>query len=293
MGEKDITEKILADYNDVFADIVNVLLFNGKPVVDTNALINTKDKQQLKVENKIHEEERDCSKVFLNKNIRIALIGLEHQTKIDPDEPFRVIAYDGVSYKGQLLSTDKQRYPVITLVLYFGTERWNKPKSLYEALDIPDEWKPYANNYEINLFEIAFLSDEQVKMFKSDFRIVADYFVQMRKNKEYVPTKENFDHVDAILKTMKALTGDYRFQEAQNQDEKGGAKNMADVFDKFKRKGYEEGFAAGEAAGKAAGFAAGEQKGSVMTLLNLGKSPEEIAQRVNLEVSEVKRIIAS
>ena len=27
MGEKDITEKILADYNDVFADIVNVLLF--------------------------------------------------------------------------------------------------------------------------------------------------------------------------------------------------------------------------------------------------------------------------
>ena len=30
MGEKDITEKILADYNDVFADIVNVLLFGEK-----------------------------------------------------------------------------------------------------------------------------------------------------------------------------------------------------------------------------------------------------------------------
>jgi hypothetical protein len=34
MGEKDITEKILADYNDVFADIVNVLLFGGKTIVD-------------------------------------------------------------------------------------------------------------------------------------------------------------------------------------------------------------------------------------------------------------------
>ena len=33
-GEKDITEKILADYNDVFADIVNVLLFGGKTIVD-------------------------------------------------------------------------------------------------------------------------------------------------------------------------------------------------------------------------------------------------------------------
>lgn len=33
MGEKDITEKILADYNDVFADIVNVLLFGGKQLL--------------------------------------------------------------------------------------------------------------------------------------------------------------------------------------------------------------------------------------------------------------------
>ena len=30
MAEKDIVEKTLEAYNDVFADIVNVLLFNGK-----------------------------------------------------------------------------------------------------------------------------------------------------------------------------------------------------------------------------------------------------------------------
>ena len=29
MGEKDMSEKILEDYNDVFSDIVNVLLFHG------------------------------------------------------------------------------------------------------------------------------------------------------------------------------------------------------------------------------------------------------------------------
>ena len=28
MGEKDIAEKVLEDYNDVFADIVNVLLLS-------------------------------------------------------------------------------------------------------------------------------------------------------------------------------------------------------------------------------------------------------------------------
>ena len=29
MGQKDITEKVLEDYNDVFADIINGLLFGG------------------------------------------------------------------------------------------------------------------------------------------------------------------------------------------------------------------------------------------------------------------------
>ena len=30
MAEKDVAEKLLEDYNDVFADIVNVLLFCGR-----------------------------------------------------------------------------------------------------------------------------------------------------------------------------------------------------------------------------------------------------------------------
>lgn len=41
MGEKDLSEKILADYNDVFADIVNVLLFNGECKIKESQLENT------------------------------------------------------------------------------------------------------------------------------------------------------------------------------------------------------------------------------------------------------------
>ena len=37
MAEKDITEKTLEAYNDVFADIINVLLFNGRRYVKENA----------------------------------------------------------------------------------------------------------------------------------------------------------------------------------------------------------------------------------------------------------------
>ena len=38
MGEKDIAEKVLLSYNDVFSDIVNVLLFGGKEVILENDL---------------------------------------------------------------------------------------------------------------------------------------------------------------------------------------------------------------------------------------------------------------
>ena len=54
---------------------------------------------------------------------------------------------------------------------------------------------------KINVFEIAWLTDEQISMFKSDFRIVVDFFVRKRKNKDYVPdNKTEIRHVDAVLK---------------------------------------------------------------------------------------------
>ena len=44
MGEKDIAEKNLEAWNDVFADIVNVLLFKGKRLVNEQDLeADTKD----------------------------------------------------------------------------------------------------------------------------------------------------------------------------------------------------------------------------------------------------------
>lgn len=191
MAEKDITEKLLEDYNDVFADIVNVLLFDGKRVVSPEKLQETGVKSQYKAGAKIHELERDVAKLWQEGNVQIALCGLENQTKSERDMPLRVIGYDGNSYRAQLLNPEKrQRYPVLTLVLYFGMERWNQPKNLKKLLNIPKELDEYINDYKINVFEIAWLKEEQVNQFQSDFRIVADYFVQMRKNNTYNPSSQ-------------------------------------------------------------------------------------------------------
>ena len=40
MQEKDVTQKVLEKYNDVFADILNVLLFGGRNVVELLTLMS-------------------------------------------------------------------------------------------------------------------------------------------------------------------------------------------------------------------------------------------------------------
>ena len=99
MAEKDASEKILESYNDVFSDIVNVLLFNGRQVLGADELEDQATRTYYKADGRLHEIERDVAKRWKNGNIRVACIGFENQTASDPDMPLRVIGYDGAEYR--------------------------------------------------------------------------------------------------------------------------------------------------------------------------------------------------
>ena len=252
MGEKDITEKILLSYADVFADVVNGLLFKGEQVIKQEELVDQAPRAIYKADGKTREVERDVAKRWLKNNIRIACIGFENEPKPDPYMPLRVFNYDGAEYRTQLLkeNIEKPKYPVVTLVLYFGyKKRWNEPKSLHEAMDIPEKFKPFVADLKLNLFEIAYLTDEQLGYFHSDFRIVADYFVQKQRNGDYVPSREKLQHVEAVLQLLSVMTRDTRFEEVLNQEDgydQGGVNNMCDVLDRVEAKGVAIGRAEGE-----------------------------------------------
>ena len=247
MAEKDITEKQLASYNDVFADIVNVLLFDGERLVKEEELENDTARSAVKFHDALHEQERDVAKFWKHSNVRIALYGLENQTDIDVDIPLRVLSYDGASYRAQLNGKQRKRYPVVTLILYFGEQRWNRPHSLHDCLDIPEELKPFVSDYKVNVFEIAWLSDEQVKLFQSDFRFVADYFVQTRKNKNYIPPGELVTHAHEVLQLMAAVSGSERFEKAANEVRRGEKISMYSYFDEVEDRGIQKGISIGKA----------------------------------------------
>lgn len=83
----------------------------------------------------------------------------------------------------------------------------------------------------------------------NDFKIVADCFVQIRKNKNYVPIKETIRHVDEVLKLMSVLTNDDRFYQIQNSEKLGGEITMCEVLDKVEERGKEIGKEIGKEQG--------------------------------------------
>ena len=109
-------------------------------------------------------------------------------------------------------------------------------------MDIPEGFEPYVSDYEMkNLYEIAFLTPEKVKLFRSDFRYVADYLVQKRMTNDYKPSADLLQHVDETLKLMSVLTDDRRFEEVIQELPGKGGTSMCTVLDKVENKGKLEG----------------------------------------------------
>ena len=244
MQEKDITQKMLERHNDVFSDIVNVLLFGGKKVVAEEALFDAVTDSALKIDGRVRFQDRDVAKYWKDSQINIALFGLENQITPNKLMPLRVISYDGTEYgkQSRTENIDKKKYPVISLVLYLGFEqKWLYPKNLLGIIDVDEKLKPYVNDYKINLFEIAYLDREIIDSFTSDFWILADYLYQMRVNRNYVADKKSIGHIEELLMLMSAMTGDKRFEEIIDEANTKEVVNMCEVLDIVEARGIEKG----------------------------------------------------
>lgn len=244
MQQKDLSEKVLEDNNDIFADIVNVLLFDGEDTVEEDTLVSTAVHSQYKDHSgKLHEQERDIAKYWRKGNTDIVLYGIENQTKVESRMPVRIFGYEGASYRGQ--HDKKTIVPVITMVLYYGTDRrWTAPANIKSLIKVPDGLDKYVNDVKANVFEIAWLTDDQISKFKSDFKIVANFFVNKRKNKDYIPDdKTTIKHVDEILKFLSVMTGDNRYEKLLADKE--GVSNMCDVAQRLEDRGMKKGIEKG------------------------------------------------
>ena len=243
MAEKDKVEKLLEDYPDVFADIINVLIYDGKQVVKPEELRTTNVQSQYKASDDVlHEEERDILKEWTKGKDYKVFFGIENQTTKDRKMPLRVIAYDGASYRSQMLKKNQKDFcKVITLVLHFGNRRWEGDKELQEIIKKQSGEEEWFQNYKLNVVDIAYLTEEQVKMFRSDFGIIADYFVKRRKGYKALENHQLIKHVDEMLKFMKIFAEDNRFLKLNVKKDEKGEVTMCTILDAVEQKGINKG----------------------------------------------------
>lgn len=228
MAEKDMAEKKLEDYPEVFTDIVNTLLFSDSSIrLDENKIVDGPTESIYKAEEQDKEQRRDTFKYYDigNKGILfcVAAYGIENQSTIDNVMPVRIMNYDASAYKSQvfgLKSSSKQTnqkrkriYPVITIVLNFSEKEWKTSRSLYDMMALPSDLAKYVQDYKINVFDVAFLEDDVIEKFTSDFKAVARFFKDKRLRLEANDTIE-IKHPAEIADLFSVFTGDEGYRDA-------------------------------------------------------------------------------
>ena len=270
LGEKDILEKKLLMFNDVFADFVNGIMFDGKDVVKEDELVDLSGWSHYKGDDSKHRfQDRDVVKLWKKENVVISLIGIENQDVPDEDMVFRVISYDGASYRTQLVEKERRKrkketeningkvdiFPVITFVIYYGEEEWKHETTLYKRLNLDSELKHYVSDYSINLIDLKKLSEDDINKFKKDFKLIADYMVKGSKHKA---DRIDLNHPEEVSELILRLTGEELPFEVECEE---GGKNMEKFFEPMFERAEARGRAEGEARGRAEGEARGRAEG--------------------------------
>lgn len=295
MGTKDTTQKRLEDFEDIFADISNVLLYDGEDVIKENELETVTAKDTYTVEHQIHEVERDVAKRWRHHSLHISLIGLENQTDPDYKMPLHVICYDGASYRAQLNAEDpKKTYPVITLVLYMGTEKhWTAPKQLTDCFKYDERLSKFISNYKINVVELAWLSDEQILKFKTEFRNFVELLRDTRLGRKPQYSPIQIKHVHELLQLMRVMSGNDEYEQLLKQTTNNLKQKKLKGDEITMKKIVSLGFDEARAEARAAGLAEGEAQEKFATakrMLALGKSLQDIMLITDLPMSKIQEL---
>lgn len=261
MGAKDLTAKKLEDYNDVFADIYNTLLFEEDLIIEQQLDFGPTESIYKAADARNAGQRRDILKNYRDEmRFIIAEFGMENQSTVDNTMPVRIMGYDFGSYNQQLTHPaenggSKRLYPVITIVLNFSDTRWGDKKSLHDILVIPKEFKEYVQDYRIFVFDIAFLDEDTIERFTSDFKHIARFFRDKRLNKD--PLSDDRTEVKypaEIAEFLTAFTGDRRYIDTTEyivgRKEKGENVTMCTIAQALEERGIQRGIRQGKSQGR-------------------------------------------
>lgn len=214
MSRKDTMTKEYMSKGKYFADAFNSSVFGGKQLIKADEMmLQEMDTAELGIVFANEEEEtiqkyRDILKrciVMSNGKMMLLLLGIENQSEVHYAMPVRNLLYDALNYGQQVkrvtvehrktkdlndaeflsgFSKTDKIIPVISLVVYFGSDKWDGPRSLKEMFseDIVPEILDEVEDYRLHLIIPSEIED--FSKFKTDFGKVMKYIAVSESRSE-------------------------------------------------------------------------------------------------------------
>lgn len=307
MGKADEYQFDYLEDNYRFADQVNGALFQGRQIVKPEELEPAEAQSvYLGKEAGVRENFKTIvDKTRMWKGRLLHVLAVENQTYVDYHMILRNMLSESLSYQRQWkqkkaaherehdLKTGSDEYfsgmvkdekfiPVVTLVVYYGTEHpWDGARCLYDLLELEDEMKKFVTNYRLNLYDCH--EHDTFDEYHTGLRQLFEV-VRYGKDKEKLrrimqENKDAYSRMDGDTRELLEVVAKVRIGEEYGMMENGEKKyDMCKAFLDMKQEGVME----------------ERQEHLVKTVcikLRKNKSAEIIADELEEELSEIERVI--
>lgn len=301
-----------------FADFFNGNLFQGRQIVLPEDLEVVKGESDILVEDKNKKEKnvhryRDIIMRW-KKGTYLVLLACETQSQIHYAMPIRGMLYDSLSYveqaknieethqiknqekvsPGEYLSRfhkDDKLMPVVTVVFYYGTKKWDGSTDLYGLFSDEEVLQDgilqkYVPNYWINLVNAE--SVEDIEYFRTDLKEIFGMMKYrndklgllnfVRENKEYFGSvdSQTYRVIGELLQSKKIMNEEIKIKETEEK------KDMCKALDELYQDGVNEGIHRG--------IHQGIHQGIIKTARKYHATDDEIVSQLmeELQIDECK-----
>lgn len=211
MGKKDITLKDYFSDRRRYADLLNGSVFCGQQMIKAEELQDTDTVQSKSDSYAVLERINDIAMKQTKDGSIFAVWVVANQENIDYSMPARVMLQEALAYdkqikeikrvnqhnevfadSGEFLSGIKKGdrlYPVITLVVYWGEEKWQGAKSLHDMIcfgedkAFADTLKTLVPEYPLHFLNLSEVHDYQ--NFQSEIRMLFELYDRRNDKEEF------------------------------------------------------------------------------------------------------------
>ena len=304
MGKKDAYQYDYLDDYERFADQVNGALFGGRQVVKPDEL-EPADAQAVYLGKEAGKRENFgtiADKTRTWRDGKIHIIAIQNQTYVDYRMVLRNMLSESIGYHKQWrqkkaahkmakdlengsdafqskMNKDEKFTPIITLVVYCGTEHgWDGARCLYDLLDIDDEMKQFVSNYKLNLYDCHEHDtfDEYRTGLKQLFEVIRYNNDKEQLKRIIEKSKEAYSSIDSETRELLEVMANVKIPEEDKTMENGKARyNMCKAFEDYRLEGVMEGREEGRLRG---------MSDAIMELLEeFGQVPQRLVELISTE----------